>query len=218
MTRQMRAGHGRRHRWPHLPRPGRGPGPARARLARALAGRRGSPGPAWKASWCRATASLLERSTSPACAARARSRWRCCRCACCARSGRAPQVVRGAARRGGGPGWLHHLSGGMMAVLLGKPLVLHEQNSVAGMANRVLAGVADRVFTAFPTCCQGREWVGNPLRDNFLASRRPRHALCRPQRPAARAGGGWQPGRAKACSTTPCRRRWPCCPPASARR
>ena len=39
---------------------------------------------------------------------------------------------------------------GMMSVLLGKPLVLHEQNSVAGMANRVLAGVADRVFTAFP--------------------------------------------------------------------
>ena len=39
---------------------------------------------------------------------------------------------------------------GMMAVLLGKPLVLHEQNSVAGMANKVLAGVADRIFTAFP--------------------------------------------------------------------
>jgi UDP-N-acetylglucosamine--N-acetylmuramyl-(pentapeptide) pyrophosphoryl-undecaprenol N-acetylglucosamine transferase len=38
----------------------------------------------------------------------------------------------------------------MMSVLLGKPLVLHEQNSVAGMANRILAGVADRVFTAFP--------------------------------------------------------------------
>ena len=31
--------------------------------------------------------------------------------------------------------------GGMMAVLAGKPLVLHEQNSVAGMANKVLAGV-----------------------------------------------------------------------------
>jgi UDP-N-acetylglucosamine--N-acetylmuramyl-(pentapeptide) pyrophosphoryl-undecaprenol N-acetylglucosamine transferase len=39
-----------------------------------------------------------------------------------------------------------------MGVLCGKPLVLHEQNSVAGMANKVLAGVADRVFTAFPTC------------------------------------------------------------------
>src|SRR5207237_1380313 len=31
---------------------------------------------------------------------------------------------------------------GMMSVLLGKPLVLHEQNSIAGMANKVLAGVA----------------------------------------------------------------------------
>jgi UDP-N-acetylglucosamine--N-acetylmuramyl-(pentapeptide) pyrophosphoryl-undecaprenol N-acetylglucosamine transferase len=41
---------------------------------------------------------------------------------------------------------------GMMSVLLGKPLVLHEQNSVAGMANKVLAGVADRVFSAFPRC------------------------------------------------------------------
>jgi UDP-N-acetylglucosamine--N-acetylmuramyl-(pentapeptide) pyrophosphoryl-undecaprenol N-acetylglucosamine transferase len=35
--------------------------------------------------------------------------------------------------------------GGMMAALLGKPLVVHEQNSVAGLANRVLAGVADRI-------------------------------------------------------------------------
>jgi UDP-N-acetylglucosamine--N-acetylmuramyl-(pentapeptide) pyrophosphoryl-undecaprenol N-acetylglucosamine transferase len=41
---------------------------------------------------------------------------------------------------------------GMMSVLLGKPLVLHEQNSVAGMANKVLAGVADRVYSAFPKC------------------------------------------------------------------
>ena len=29
--------------------------------------------------------------------------------------------------------------GGMMAALVNRPLVLHEQNSVAGMANRVLA-------------------------------------------------------------------------------
>jgi UDP-N-acetylglucosamine:LPS N-acetylglucosamine transferase len=40
--------------------------------------------------------------------------------------------------------------GGMMAALRGIPLVLHEQNSVAGLANRVLAGVADRVMTGFP--------------------------------------------------------------------
>jgi len=58
--------------------------------------------------------------------------------------------------------------GGMMGVLLGKPLVLHEQNSVAGMANRVLAEVADRVFTAFPDVMRKGRWIGNPLRADFL--------------------------------------------------
>jgi len=57
--------------------------------------------------------------------------------------------------------------GGMMGVLAGKPLVLHEQNSVAGMANKVLAGVADRVFTAFPNVFKKGQWVGNPLRTAF---------------------------------------------------
>lgn len=58
--------------------------------------------------------------------------------------------------------------GGMMSVLLGKPLVLHEQNSVAGLANKVLAGVADRVYSAFPGVMKKGEWVGNPLREGFL--------------------------------------------------
>ena len=58
--------------------------------------------------------------------------------------------------------------GGMMSVLLGKPLVLHEQNSVAGMTNRVLAGVADCIFTAFPNVLKKAVWVGNPLRQDFL--------------------------------------------------
>ena len=58
--------------------------------------------------------------------------------------------------------------GGMMSVLLGKPLVLHEQNSVAGLANRVLASVADRVFSAFPQVLGKAQWVGNPLRLAFL--------------------------------------------------
>jgi UDP-N-acetylglucosamine--N-acetylmuramyl-(pentapeptide) pyrophosphoryl-undecaprenol N-acetylglucosamine transferase len=57
--------------------------------------------------------------------------------------------------------------GGMMAVLAGKPLVLHEQNSVAGMANKVLAGVADRIFCAFPDVLRKGRWVGNPLRKAF---------------------------------------------------
>jgi UDP-N-acetylglucosamine--N-acetylmuramyl-(pentapeptide) pyrophosphoryl-undecaprenol N-acetylglucosamine transferase len=58
--------------------------------------------------------------------------------------------------------------GGMMGTLLGKPLVLHEQNSVAGMANRVLGAIADRVFTAFPDVLKHAQWVGNPLRAEFL--------------------------------------------------
>ena len=56
---------------------------------------------------------------------------------------------------------------GMMSVLCAKPLVLHEQNSVAGMVNRVLASVADRVFTAFPGVFKKAQWVGNPLRPAF---------------------------------------------------
>lgn len=58
--------------------------------------------------------------------------------------------------------------GGMMGTLLGKPLVLHEQNSVAGMSNKVLARIADRVFTAFPNVMSKAQWVGNPLRSEFL--------------------------------------------------
>jgi UDP-N-acetylglucosamine--N-acetylmuramyl-(pentapeptide) pyrophosphoryl-undecaprenol N-acetylglucosamine transferase len=58
--------------------------------------------------------------------------------------------------------------GGMMGVLMGKPLVLHEQNSVAGMANKVLAHVADRVLCTFPKVLPKAQWVGNPMRDGFL--------------------------------------------------
>ena len=54
--------------------------------------------------------------------------------------------------------------GGMMASLLGKPLVIHEQNSVAGLANRVLAGVADRIVTGFPDVLKKGIWAGNPVR------------------------------------------------------
>lgn len=56
---------------------------------------------------------------------------------------------------------------GLMSVLVGKPLVLHEQNSVAGMVNKVLAIVAHRVFTAFPNVLKNAEWIGNPMRAAF---------------------------------------------------
>jgi UDP-N-acetylglucosamine--N-acetylmuramyl-(pentapeptide) pyrophosphoryl-undecaprenol N-acetylglucosamine transferase len=66
---------------------------------------------------------------------------------------------------------------GMVSVLLGKPLILHEQNSVAGMANRILARVADRVFCAFPHVLKKAAWVGNPLRAAFLRQSGPAERL-----------------------------------------
>jgi UDP-N-acetylglucosamine--N-acetylmuramyl-(pentapeptide) pyrophosphoryl-undecaprenol N-acetylglucosamine transferase len=54
--------------------------------------------------------------------------------------------------------------GGIMAAALARPLVLHEQNSVAGLANKVLARVADHVLTAFPGALKRAEWTGNPVR------------------------------------------------------
>jgi UDP-N-acetylglucosamine--N-acetylmuramyl-(pentapeptide) pyrophosphoryl-undecaprenol N-acetylglucosamine transferase len=59
--------------------------------------------------------------------------------------------------------------GGMMAAMLGVPLVLHEQNAVAGLANKVLSGVADRVLVAFPDSLAGAEWCGNPVRPEIAA-------------------------------------------------
>lgn len=74
--------------------------------------------------------------------------------------------------------------GGMMASLLNRPLVIHEQNSVGGLTNRVLACLADRVLTAFPQAFRGEkdkpipcrrvatEWVGNPVRHDIAAAGR----------------------------------------------
>ena len=65
------------------------------------------------------------------------------------------------------------LPGGLMGALMCKPLVLHEQNSVAGMANKALAKVASRVFTAFPNVMARGQCVGNPLRAEFLNQAEP---------------------------------------------
>jgi UDP-N-acetylglucosamine--N-acetylmuramyl-(pentapeptide) pyrophosphoryl-undecaprenol N-acetylglucosamine transferase len=59
--------------------------------------------------------------------------------------------------------------GGMMAALTGVPLVLHEQNSVAGLANKVLAGVADRIVSGFPDVLKKSFWAGNPVRPEIAA-------------------------------------------------
>ena len=59
--------------------------------------------------------------------------------------------------------------GGMMASLLDRPLALHEQNAIAGLANRVLAGVSDKVMVAFPGALKNGEWTGNPVRAEIAA-------------------------------------------------
>lgn len=51
--------------------------------------------------------------------------------------------------------------GGLMASLLGRPLVLHEQNSVAGLTNRVLSVVADRILEGFPKSFERK--IANPI-------------------------------------------------------
>lgn len=62
--------------------------------------------------------------------------------------------------------------GALMGVASGRPLVIHDSNAVAGLANRVLAYGADRVLLGFPDAMKGAhaqrsEWVGNPLRDDI---------------------------------------------------
>jgi UDP-N-acetylglucosamine--N-acetylmuramyl-(pentapeptide) pyrophosphoryl-undecaprenol N-acetylglucosamine transferase len=59
--------------------------------------------------------------------------------------------------------------GGMMAAFLNRPLVVHEQNSIAGLANRVLAEVADRRLTGFPNVLRKSQWCGNPVRSEIAA-------------------------------------------------
>lgn len=76
---------------------------------------------------------------------------------------RTPDVVLGF-------GGFASFPGAMVGVALGRPLVVHDSNAVAGLANRVLALGADRVLLGFPNAMKGKfagkaEWVGNPLRD-----------------------------------------------------
>lgn len=67
--------------------------------------------------------------------------------------------------------------GGMMAALLDRPLAVHEQNAVAGLTNRVLAAVADKVMVAFPNTLKDAEWTGNPVRAEIAALAPPTERL-----------------------------------------
>jgi len=64
-----------------------------------------------------------------------------------------------------GMGGFAAFPGGLMARLLGKPLVIHEQNSVAGLTNKTLSHVANEVLAAFPAAFAERaDLIGNPVR------------------------------------------------------
>lgn len=62
--------------------------------------------------------------------------------------------------------------GGIAAWLTRRPLLIHEQNAVAGMTNRLLARFATRVLQGFPGSFGERvhaETVGNPVRGEISA-------------------------------------------------
>ncbi|MFT6470107.1 MAG: UDP-N-acetylglucosamine--N-acetylmuramyl-(pentapeptide) pyrophosphoryl-undecaprenol N-acetylglucosamine transferase [Neptuniibacter pectenicola] len=80
-----------------------------------------------------------------------------------------PDVVLGMGGFASGPG-------GVAAWLMRIPLIIHEQNAVAGMTNKALSKVATRVLEAFKGAFKGRvatESVGNPVRGSILEMRTP---------------------------------------------
>ncbi len=81
-----------------------------------------------------------------------------------------PQCVLGFGGFASGPG-------GLAARLLGKPLVIHEQNAVAGTTNRILQKLATRVLQAFPNALAKGEHCGNPVRREITALDAPQSRL-----------------------------------------
>lgn len=59
--------------------------------------------------------------------------------------------------------------GGLVAAFLRRPLVIHEQNSIAGMSNAMLAKLSSRVLSGFPGVLKGAQWCGNPVRAEIAA-------------------------------------------------
>jgi UDP-N-acetylglucosamine--N-acetylmuramyl-(pentapeptide) pyrophosphoryl-undecaprenol N-acetylglucosamine transferase len=59
--------------------------------------------------------------------------------------------------------------GGIAAWLARIPLVVHEQNAIAGKTNRLLARRAVRVLSGFEKALPGAQWVGNPVRAAIAA-------------------------------------------------
>jgi UDP-N-acetylglucosamine--N-acetylmuramyl-(pentapeptide) pyrophosphoryl-undecaprenol N-acetylglucosamine transferase len=66
--------------------------------------------------------------------------------------------------------------GGMMSAFLGRPLVIHEQNAIAGTTTRLLAQLAERVLTSFDSAFKPRVGAlvtGNPVRATLAQLPRP---------------------------------------------
>ena len=81
--------------------------------------------------------------------------------------------------------------GGLAAWLLRRPLLVHEQNRVAGFTNRRLAGIARRVLAGFADALPRAEWVGNPVRAAIAALPPPRQRFAdRPNQPRLLVLGG----------------------------
>jgi UDP-N-acetylglucosamine--N-acetylmuramyl-(pentapeptide) pyrophosphoryl-undecaprenol N-acetylglucosamine transferase len=80
---------------------------------------------------------------------------------------------------------------GIAARMAGIPLVVHEQNAVAGYTNRKLASFAKKVLTGFPNVLPNGEWVGNPVRARIAALPAPADRLAaRDGRPRLLVLGG----------------------------
>lgn len=77
--------------------------------------------------------------------------------------------------------------GGLIAVLLRKPLIIHEQNAIAGLTNRLLAPFAKRILTGFPSTFvrNNVEVLGNPVRAEINELQR-EHEIAEPEHRALR--------------------------------
>lgn len=76
-----------------------------------------------------------------------------------------PDVVLGMGGFAAGPG-------GIAAWLLGIPVVIHEQNAVPGVTNKILSKVASKLLVGFKQAFAGNKkaaWVGNPVRSEFAS-------------------------------------------------
>ncbi|MBE9560969.1 MAG: undecaprenyldiphospho-muramoylpentapeptide beta-N-acetylglucosaminyltransferase [Proteobacteria bacterium] len=72
--------------------------------------------------------------------------------------------------------------GGLMAWLIRKPLLVHEQNAIAGMTNSILAKFADVVLQAFPGVFKNAATTGNPVRQSICEIENPESRFSQQQR------------------------------------